>query len=257
MQDLRITLLQVNQVWENKQQNEEHFNALLSEISPCDLILLPEMFHTGFSMNTKGLAETMADSKGLETLRQWSQKNKSALYTSLIIEEKGSFYNRGVFVIPSGEIEVYDKQKLFGLGGEVKDFTPGISSKIVTYLGWNIKLQICYDLRFPELARNKIVDGKPAYDVLLYVANWPKSRIGHWDTLLKARAIENQCYVVAVNRVGADGNGLFYNGHSSIYHPSGEQLMSFNEGQEAHKSKAINYQELMDLRKALPFLEDC
>jgi len=257
MQDLRITLLQVSQFWENKQQNEEYFNALISEIAPSDLILLPEMFHTGFSMNTKDLAEKMSSSRGLEWLKKWAKQNQAALYTSLIIEEAGLFFNRGAFVLPTEEIEVYDKQKLFGLGGEAKDFTSGINSKIVTYLGWKIKLQICYDLRFPELARNKIVDGKPAYDVLLYVANWPKSRIAHWDTLLKARAIENQCYVVAVNRVGADGNGLFYNGHSSIYHPNGEQLMSFKEDEEGHQSTAINYQELLDIRKALPFLEDC
>lgn len=257
MQDLRITILQVSQFWENKKQNEEHFIALLSEIFACDLILLPEMFNTGFSMNTIGLSEEMSNSKGLEMLKKWAKQNQAALYTSLIIEETGLFYNRGVFVLPSEEVEVYDKQKLFGLGGESKDFTPGKNSKIVTYLGWKIKLQICYDLRFPELARNKIVDGKPAYDVLLYVANWPKSRIAHWDILLQARAIENQCYVVAVNRVGTDGNGLFYNGHSSIYHPNGEQLMSFKEDEEAHKSKAINYQELLDIRKALPFLQDC
>ena len=249
MQDLRITLFQVSQAWENKQQNEAHFNTLISEIAPSDLILLPEMFHTGFSMNTGDLAEKMPDSRGLEWLKKWAKQNQAAFYTSLIIEEAGLFFNRGVFVLPTEEIEVYDKQKLFGLGGEAIDFTPGRNTKIVTYLGWKIKLQICYDLRFPVFARNT-----EDYDVLIYVANWPAQRSYAWQQLLKARAIENQCYVIACNRLGIDGNGVEHKGDSAIINYLGEEIGFSNDDKVFQFN--LNKASLIQYRIDFPVLED-
>ena len=209
MQDLSVTLIQIDQIWEDKKANFSKFENVFTKLDSTDLIVLPEMFHTGFSMNVKALSEKWEESEGLNFLKTWAKKLNSAFYTSLIIEENNHYRNRGVFVYPDEKVEYYDKRKSFGLGGEDRFFTAGIEEKIVEYKGWKINLQICYDLRFPELIRNRLYNSEePAYDLLIYVANWPAKRILHWDALLKARAIENQCYVVGVNRVGVDGNGL-------------------------------------------------
>jgi predicted amidohydrolase len=202
MQDLRVVLVQADQLWEDKEGNFRNYNRLFGDIEGVDLIVLPEMFHTGFSMNPSVLAETMDDSSGLIWLKMKAKEKNCALYTSLIISDKGNYYNRGVFVYPTGEVSTYDKRKCFGLAGEDKVFTAGQKQAIVEFRGWKIQLQICYDLRFPEISRNKINSNlSPNYDVLVYVANWPEKRRIHWQTLLTARAIENQSYVIGVNRV--------------------------------------------------------
>jgi predicted amidohydrolase len=257
MQDLKIALLQTDQKWEDKLANLRHFEEQISLISePVDIILLPEMFHTSFSMNAESLAETMENSMGLDFLRKKSNEKNCAIYTSLIIEEEGHYRNRGVFVEPDGNVHYYDKRKSFGLAGEDKVFTNGRKEKIVSFRGWNIQLQICYDLRFPEIIRNSINEaGHVAYDLILYVANWPAKRALHWTTLLKARAIENQCYVAGVNRVGRDGNGLVYSGDSIVSDPLGA-AMSAVEGKEQCLINTLSTDILQETRKTLPFLKD-
>lgn len=255
MQDLRISIIQMDQAWENIPANLKHIENLLEGLPETDLILLPEMFHTGFSMNTS-LSEEWNENPALSTLLEWSNKYQAAIYTSLMVEENLQFFNRGVFVEPSKKISIYDKQRSFGLGGEDKVFTAGTSETIVTYKGWKFNLQICYDLRFPELIRNRINEsGVAAYDVLLNVANWPRKRVLHWSTLLQARAIENQCYSIGVNRVGTDGNQLEYPGNSVVFDGLGAKRLEMDD-HEAVKTVTLSLHELQVLREQLPFLKD-
>jgi predicted amidohydrolase len=213
------------------------------------------MFHTGFSMNTD-LAEEWTENKALNILKEWSNRSNSAVYTSLMVRENNQFFNRGVFVEPTGKVSMYNKRKSFGLGGEDKIFTEGTTETIVEFKGWKINMQICYDLRFPELIRNRIEDnGQAAYDVLLYVANWPKKRLLHWSTLLQARAIENQCYTVGVNRIGVDGNDIVYSGASAIYDGLGNSVLEMDD-QEAVQTRKLSYANIQQLRIQLPFLKD-
>ncbi len=255
MQDLRITFVQADQIWEDKAANLKHFEELLKSVSESDLVLLPEMFQTGFSMNTGELAEKMETSSGISWLKQQAAQKNAAFYTSLIIEENGKYYNRGVFVEPNGTITCYDKRKLFGMAEESIHFTAGSKEVIVDYLGWKINLQICYDLRFPENIRNGEIDGKPVYDLLLYVANWPERRVHHWSALLPARAIENQCYVAGLNRVGTDNTGLSYNGQSKLINLLGEEISNLSDSENVI-TRSINYSEQALLREKLPFLKD-
>lgn len=256
MQDLRVVLVQANQIWENKVGNLAHYDELIAPLSDVDLILLPEMFHTGFSMNAKQLAEKMENSLGLEWLRKNAKTKNSAIYTTLIIEENDTFYNRGIFVRPDGSISIYNKRKTFGLAGEDKIYASGNSEIIVDYLGWKLQLQICYDLRFPDIVRNRITTNQyPAYDVILYVANWPQKRNIHWETLLKARAIENQCYVIGVNRVGMDANELVYSGDSMCIDALGTAEICVS-GSEEVKKVNLSKTNLDAIRQMLPFLKD-
>ena len=245
----------MDQAWENIPANLMHVENLLEELPETDLILLPEMFHTGFSMNI-ALAEEWNENKAFSKLLEWSIKYQAAIYTSLMVEENLQFFNRGVFVEPSKKISIYDKQRSFGLGGEDKVFTAGTSETIVSYKGWKFNLQICYDLRFPELIRNRLDEsGAAAYDVLLYVANWPKKRVMHWSTLLQARAIENQCYTIGVNRVGVDGNAIVYSGSSAIYDGLGNSLLEMDD-QETLQTVTLSKMDIQNLRIQLPFLKD-
>ena len=256
MQDLNVTLVQANQVWEDKQANLDNYSKLIEKTTETDLIVLPEMFHTAFSMNAEEFAETMENSVGLNWLKKTSKEKNAAIYTSLIIKEEGSFYNRGVFVYPTGEIATYDKRKSFGLAGEDRVFTAGTSRQLVEFRGWKIQLQICYDLRFPEIARNTLDESEnPLYDILIYVANWPERRNVHWKTLLTARAIENQCYTIGVNRVGEDGKNLIYLGDSLLADPLGNTQFLTPHLEEV-KSFNLSKTELTKIRKDLPFLKD-
>ena len=256
MQDLRIALVQAHQVWEDKNANLAHFLALLDETEQVDLILLPEMFQTGFSMNAEQLAEEMSDSVSIHWLKDLASKKNAAIYTSMIVREHGKFFNRGLFVEPNGTITVYDKRKTFGLAGEDLTYSAGTEERIVHFKGWNFQLQICYDLRFPEIVRNRMTSNQsPAYDVILYIANWPARRNEHWKALLKARAIENQSYVVGVNRVGEDANGLSYSGDSVVVDALG--TANFCEpGNEEVKIVTLLNENLSSTRELLPFLKD-
>lgn len=255
MQDLKIGILQFDQVWQDKNANFERIDSFLKETRELDILLLPEMFHTGFSMELS-LADDWKNSEGLRYLNDIASKHQIAIYTSLMVKDAANFYNRGVFIEPNREAQIYDKRKAFGLGGEDAHFTPGASETIVVYKDWRINLQICYDLRFPELIRNRIDEnGKEAYDLLLYVANWPQKRILHWDSLLQARAIENQCFVAACNRVGQDNNHLIYNGHSQVVDMYGNSL-AFLPEQEGLFVVSLSWTALQEGRKTLPFLKD-
>ena len=256
MQDLTISLVQIDQVWEDKKANFSLYEELLARIEKTDLILLPEMFQTGFSMNTL-LAEPFNSSESIAWLKEKAKEKQVAIYTSLMILENGKTTNRGVFVRPSGELDFYDKRKTFTLASEHEKITAGKSQKIIEYLGWKIQLQICYDLRFPEIHRNKwnSSNGSADYDVLLFVANWPAKRGEHWRTLLKARAIENQCFVAAVNRVGIDIKDLAYIGDSTIFDALGNQLNDFSNEQGV-VSIVLEFRDLQKIRSDLPFLQD-
>lgn len=255
MSNLNVTLVQANQIWENKEANFANYERLLQDVSKTDFILLPEMFNTGFSMNAPELAEQMNDSKSIEWLKSMANKLDAAIYTSLIIQENDKFFNRGLFVEPNGTLHVYDKRKTFGLAGEDKVFASGDKEVIVNFRGWKIRLQICYDLRFPEIALNKHQGGEPAYDLLLYVANWPERRSQHWRNLLPARAIENQCYLAALNRVGVDQLDLNYSGDSCVIDLHGNRLKEFSN-EEIVFSCELDRAELDEMRLKLPFLKD-
>lgn len=255
MQDLTIALVQANQRWEDKLANMSNYVSLLKDIKGVDVIILPEMCTTGFTMNAKELAEEFSTSSSLNWLKELAESKNSAIFTSLIIADNEKFRNRGVFVEPNGSIQFYDKRKTFGLAGEDKVYTAGEEEKIVSFRGWKIQLQICYDLRFPEIVRNRLTDvGSAAYDLILYTANWPAKRSHHWKSLLTARAIENQCFVVAVNRTGIDGKGLEYSGDSCVIDAMGDTKLHLSK--EEVTVLTISKKNLGQIREQLPFLKD-
>jgi len=257
MQDLKITTVQANQIWENKTANINHFNELLSPVKETDIIVLPEMFHTAYTMNAEMLAEDMDDSMALQWLQAKAMEKNAAIYTSFIAKEDNYLFNRGIFVEPSGKYTYYDKRKLFTLAGEEKIYKPGHVKVRVNYKGWKIQLQICYDLRFPEITRNGVQDHKSAkFDVLLYVANWPNKRSSHWKSLLVARAIENQCFVVGVNRVGEDGKGLVYSGDSAVINAYGDVISNIPADEEDVETVVLCAEHLQQTRTQLAFLKD-
>jgi predicted amidohydrolase len=256
MQDLTITLIQTKQFWEDKVSNFTHFESILTHIGVTDLIILPEMFHTGFTMNAMDFAENYTDSTAIKWLKNMALLKKAAIYTSLIIYDQNYFYNRGIFIEPNGKLTYYDKRKLFTLAGEEKVYRSGQERKIVEYKGWRLQLQICYDLRFPEITRNSLVKNKPLFDILLYVANWPERRATHWKSLLFARAIENQSFVVGLNRVGEDGKGLTYSGDSMVINANGECISSILPHKESIQTLTLSMNTLLEFRQQLPFLKD-
>ncbi len=253
MSDLNIASIQTKQVWEDVDANLKHFEKKLETLKKVDIVLLPEMFQTGFSMNTDH-AEEFNSSKSIEWLKRQAKKIESAIYTSLMIKEGDQFYNRGCFVEPGGKIHFYDKMKCFGMAGEDKVITAGKKNVIVEYLGWKIQLNICYDLRFPEIMRNSS-NANENYDVLLLVANWPEKRIEHWKQLLLARAIENQSFVIGLNRIGQDQKGHAYNGQSRIVDPQGKDMALVSDQDFIQKARLVKA-EMQMTRTHLPFLRD-
>lgn len=251
MKDLTITTIQSYLHWEDKEQNLKMFQKLIENISEeTDLILLPEMFSTGFSMNTELLAEEM-NGKTVLWMKEMSTVKNAAVAGSIIIKEDGKYFNRLIWVEANGNLKYYNKRHLFSLGDENKFYTAGEEKLIIDYKNWKLNLNICYDLRFPVWARNN--KNKP-FDVLVFLASWPEKRIEHWDTLLKARAIENQCYVIGVNRIGEDGNGFKYVGHTIVAHPFGNLLYNSNEAEV--NTIVLSKHELELNRRQFPFLKD-
>jgi len=217
---LRVSMVQTSILWEDKNGNLDVCEKQLARLKGhTDIAVLPETFTTGFSMNVAAVADKMTG-KTIAAVKRWAQSYRFAIVGSFIAEEGGSFYNRAFFVTPQGKVYTYDKHHLFRMGNEHQTFSAGEKQTIVRYKDWNICLQICYDLRFPVWSRNV----NNAYDLLIYVANWPDVRTNVWNTLLPARAIENSCYVCGVNRVGTDGMGLVYSGNSAIYNHKGERI---------------------------------
>jgi len=247
---MKIALIQSDLYWEEAFKNRNQFETKLKQIdSAVDLAVLPEMFSTGFTMNPKDFAETMQGDTVIWMKSIAKQKN-CAITGSLIITENNQFYNRMLFVFPSGKIQFYDKRHLFTLAGEDKVYTAGIRKQIVEYKDWKICLQVCYDLRFPVFARN--VEN---YDLLLYVANWPKVRINAWDILLKARAVENLSYTIGVNRVGIDANNHQYNGHSQVIDFLGNPVLEPQED-EGVFIVDLDRNIMIETRKKMDFLND-
>ena len=247
---MKIALIQSSLFWENPIANRNYFEEKINTIAKkVDLVVLPEMFTTGFSMNPSVVAETM-EGETILWLQLLAKAKKIGITGSLVIKENNNYYNRLVFVFPSGEIQFYDKRHLFTLAGENKVYTPGNQKLIVDYLGWRICPLVCYDLRFPVFARN-IED----YDVLLYVANWPKPRINAWDVLLKARSVENMCYTIGVNRIGYDASHFEYNGHSQAIDFLGNYMLEPQET-EGIFFIVLNKEKMLETRKKLGFLND-
>jgi predicted amidohydrolase len=248
--DLKITLVQSELIWENASANRELFSKKFQTFEgETDLIVLPEMFTTGFSMNAKKLAEPN-DGESLNWMISEARKHNCAITGSVIISENDKFYNRLFFVLPDGTYEKYDKKHTFTLAKENETYTAGKERLIVNYKGWKICPLICYDLRFPVWSRNT-----EDYDVLIYVANWPKVRTVAWDTLLRARAIENMSYCVGVNRVGFDGNDHEYVGHSAVYDVLGKQV-SPSAFDEFIETVTLSKEHIESNRKHLQFLND-
>lgn len=247
---MKIALIQTELSWENPNKNKALLQEKLNAISQyVDLIVLPEMFTSGFTMNPKNVAQTM-QGEAISWLKETAKSKDCAITGSLVIEENGNYFNRLVFVFPTGEIQTYDKRHLFTLAGEEKVYTAGKDKLIVEYKGFKICPLICYDLRFPVFARN-VED----YDVLIYVANWPKPRVNAWDILLKARAVENMSYVIGVNRVGMDANNLEYIGHSQAVDFLGNYIQEPQEI-EGVLIVELDKNEMLETRKKLNFLND-
>ena len=251
MEKLKVALVQSDLVWENPKQNRDNFSDKIDAIhQDVDLIILPEMFTTGFTMNPERVAETM-EGETVNWMKKIADKKNTAITGSIIISENNKFYNRLLFVHPSGKIKAYDKRHTFTLAGEDKVYTAGTEKLIVNYKGWKIYPLVCYDLRFPVWSRNT-----EDYDVLIYVANWPKPRINAWNALLKARAIENMCYCIGVNRVGLDINNFEYSGNSAAYDVLGEKISNISSYKEQTEVVVLDKIHIETNRKKLQFLTD-
>ena len=248
---MRITLVQSDITWENKEANLASFSVILSgHDASTDLVVLPEMFTTGITMNSSSLAEPFPGDT-LKWMQNEAHKGNFAICGSYICEIDNVFRNRLLFVKPDGDFIYYDKRHLFGMGGEDLVYKSGSERVIVKFMDVRFCLQICYDLRFPVWSRNR-----NDYDVLVYVANWPASRSEVWSALLKARAIENQCFVIGVNRTGTDGTGLNYSGDSMIIDPRGVIVSSVKPNTEDTFTKEISMSDLREFRTKFPVLND-
>jgi len=255
MSGLLITTIQTNLHWEDKTANLQMLEEKISNISvKTEVVLLPEMFSTGFSMKPELLAETM-DGETVQWMKRTAAAKKIILTGSLIIKEGNNYYNRLIWMLPNGQYGVYDKRHRFAFAGEDNHYTAGTKRLIASVKGWKINLQVCYDLRFPVWARQQSQPEGPEYDVLIYVANWPERRSLAWKTLLQARAIENQCYVIGVNRVGNDGNNIYHSGDSMIIDPMGEVLYTKKDEEDVFTIQ-LEKKQLDNVREKLPFLKD-
>jgi predicted amidohydrolase len=247
MKNLKVTLIQIGIEWQNIELNLLHFKSLISDIeNKTDLIILPEMFTTGFTMNPSAIAEDM-NGNGVSAIKEWSSTSGADITGSIIVKEDNRYYNRLIWAKPDGEIFTYDKRHLFRMAGEEKVYSPGNSHLTVNLHGWRIRPFICYDLRFPVWTRNTGNE----YDLALFTANWPAARETHWETLLRARAIENQCYIAGVNRTGSDGNSVNYNGKSSVIDFYGNILFQADE-RKCVQTVELSYDDLLNYRKSFP-----
>lgn len=261
MSSITFTLIQTVLHWEDKEANLRMLEEKIMQIKEkTQVVVLPEMFSTGFSMKAEALAETM-NGQTVQWMKNVAAKKRVIITGSVIIEEDGAYYNRLIWMLPNGQYGVYNKRHLFAYAGEHEHYTPGNQRFIASVNGFKINLLVCYDLRFPVWSRQVAVrddEGKaeaPEYDILVYVANWPERRSHAWKTLLQARAIENQCYVIGVNRVGEDGNGFYHSGDSAVINPMGETLYT-KAHEEAIFTITLQKDELQKVREKLPFWRD-
>ena len=247
---LSLSAIQTDLFWEDKAKNLQQLAEQIEALPTTDIIILPEMFTTGFTMAAEKFAESM-QGETVEWLCYWVEKKQAAIGGSTIIKEGDSIYNRFLLVDPSGAIQYYDKRHTFTLAGEDKAYATGKNDGLVNYKGWKICLRVCYDLRFPVWGRNT-----SDYDLLIYTANWPHKRIAAWDALLKARAIENMTYCVGVNRIGTDGSNLTYPGHTTVFDFMGEVIGPTTEHQGGSTTITLDKAAMLLARKKLNFLND-
>ena len=251
---MKVSLVQFSPVWAAPAANRNRLGELLADTPATDLIVLPEMFSTGFVTEPAGIAEK--DGESLRFMQETAAAHDCAVAGSIATEIEGSYRNRFYFVYPDGREVHYDKHHLFTYGNEHQRFTAGERPVVVNFRGVNILLQVCYDLRFPVFSRNRLLpDGSALYDLALYVASWPESRMDAWDILLRARAVENQCFVAGVNRVGKDPKDR-YSGHSTLIGPKGQLLTNCKENKEEISTFYMDIPELLAFRKQFPVLQD-
>lgn len=252
MHPLKISIVQTDIAWENKQENLRMLREKLHALrGTTEIVVLPEMFSTGFTMKSRELAEPVSGIT-VRILKELAADFQLALCGSFICSERSNYYNRAFFITPEGEEFYYDKRHLFRMGNEAEYFSSGNNKLIISYREWNICLLVCYDLRFPVWSRN--VNNE--YDLLIYMASWPQARRLAWDTLLCARALENMCYVCGVNRIGVDGNKLIYNGGSVVFSAKGEVLASVPDGEEGIETVSLSLISLQQLRDKFPVWKD-
>ncbi|MFG6666625.1 amidohydrolase [Halomonas sp. HNIBRBA4712] len=259
MAELKTSLVQCDLRWENPQANHEHLNALLGELDgrETDLIVLPEMFATGFTMNSREMAQPMAQSESVAWLLDQAKARGCVITGSVAIKEDGKYYNRMIWATPDGEIQHYDKRHLFRMAGEHERYGMGRERKLVELKGFRILLSVCYDLRFPVWSRQQPDEGEHfEYDALLCVANWPAPRRNPWRTLLQARAVENLSYVIGVNRVGEDAKGLAYSGDSMLVDFKGEALIDRPANTPFIETGTLDKAALDDFREKFPAWQD-
>lgn len=248
--DLSVHIIQYDIVWQDAEANRKNIENIISrESKSCDIIVLPEAFNSGFAVEAQSIAETI-DGKTISWLMDKAEEYGCAICGSLFVNDKNNYYNRFVFASPDRTLQYYDKRHLFSIGGEDKIFSKGENRIIFNYKGWRILPSICYDIRFPVWSRNNL-----NYDIMINVANWDKSRINVWNTLLKARAIENQCYTIGVNRIGNDGSGSAYNGNSSIIDYKGNPIIELGNNCEVGKA-VLSYSSLHSFRSKFNTLAD-
>ncbi len=250
MQDLKVAGIQFNIFWKDKKANFKFLETELDKINDVDLIVLPEMFQTGFCFDVDELAEEFETSNTLQWLTFQAHKKQAAIIGSFMVRFENKVYNRLVFMQPNGEFETYDKRHLFSMSAEPEHFAQGNKKLIVEYKGWKICPMVCYDLRFPVWIRNK-----ENYDLLVFVANWPERRSMHWEKLLQARAIENQCFVIGINRVGNDGADVYHDGRSAIINALGEPFVSAVNSENTLEA-VLQKRHLSIIREKMPFLKD-
>lgn len=249
METLKVTVVQTRIEWEQVNINLRLYEQLIMGIDNTDLIVFPEMFSTGFTMNPSNVSEQM-DGITVQWMKQIASVKKAAVVGSIVIEEDGKYFNRCILANPDGNVFIYNKRHLFTMSGENLKYTAGKEKLVVEYRGWRICPLVCYDLRFPVWSRNT-----GDYDVLLYLANWPASRHNVWKSLLIARAIENQCYCIGVNRIGSDDEGIHYMGDSAFIDPKGKTI--FLGDHEVVETFNLQYSDLLKFREKFPVLLDC
>jgi predicted amidohydrolase len=248
MRDLKVKIIQASLVWENIEQNLKNFDLEIAQIQePSDLIVLPEMFSTGFTMNVHRCAET-EEGEAVKWMKEKAGENNCVVAGSLLIKDNNKFFNRFFWMKPDGNYETYDKRHLFRMSEEHLTMSAGMNRIIAELNNWKFNLQICYDLRFPVWSKNNFKAGLYDYDVLIYVANWPEVRSHAYKSLLKARAIENQSYVIWANRVGMDNKQIFHSGDSMVIDPYGKIIAQAEAGKEERLSAILSGQLLEDFR---------
>jgi predicted amidohydrolase len=255
MSSLTVTIIQTNLFWEDKKANMEMLQEKIQSINePTQLVVLPEMFSTGFSMKAEILSEKM-NGETVQWMKKIASEKKIIITGSIIIEENGNYFNRLIWMLPDGKFTFYDKRHLFAFADEHSHYSRGNKKLIASVNGWKINLQVCYDLRFPVWARQTAGASEVKYDLLINVANWPEKRNLAWKTLLQARAIENQCFVAGVNRVGEDGNKINYSGDSMIIDPQGEILYQKANDEDVF-TITLKKEKVNEVRNHFPFLKD-